>query len=59
MIKEYKRVEYALYDGDKFITIGSLKEIAEFLNITYESLLTYRAKNKKYIFVKLEKEENE
>lgn len=46
-------MEYACYEGDNFICIGTLKEIACYLGITYESLLTYRAKKKKYIFVRV------
>lgn len=37
------KTEYAVYKGDKFLTIGTLHEIADYLGITYG-----------YIFVKLE-----
>lgn len=30
--------EYALYKGDKFLSIGTLKELAEFLKIKYASI---------------------
>ena len=49
-------MEYALYEDDTFIIIGTLREIADYLGITYGTLRTYKAKNKKYIFVKLDKE---
>lgn len=58
-MRENKKSEYAIYKDDKFITIGTLREIANYLNITYETLLTYKVKHKIYIFVKLEKESNE
>lgn len=50
--------EYACYKNDEFICIGTLKEIAKYLGITYGSLLSYRANPKKsyYIFVELDKE---
>ena len=47
-------MEYAVYKGDRFICIGTLKEIAEFLEVGYETVLTYKAK-RKYIFVKVGK----
>lgn len=54
-----KNVEYGLYDGDCFLCIGTMKEIAEYLGVTLGTLRTYKAK-KKYIFVRLESgEENE
>lgn len=46
-------MQYACYEGDKFLCIGTLPQIAEYLDITYGTLLTYRAKKKKYIFVKV------
>ena len=48
------KTEYAVYKGDKFLTIGTLKEIAEYLGITYGSLRQFRSTNRVYIFVKLE-----
>lgn len=48
-----KRIEYAVYKGDKFLTIGTLHEIAEYLGITYNSLKQFRSTNRVYIFVKL------
>ena len=47
------RTEYAVYKGDKFLTIGTLHEIADYLEITYGSLKTFKSKGKVYIFVKL------
>lgn len=58
-MRKYKKSEYAIYKDDEFITIGTLNEIANYLNITYETLITYKAKHRIYIFVKLEKESNE
>lgn len=48
--------EYACYKGDEFMCIGTLKEIAKYLGITYETLLSYRSCPTKnyYIFVKLD-----
>lgn len=45
--------EYALYKDDEFIVIGTLKEIALYLGITYDTLLTYKAKKIHYIFVEV------
>ena len=45
--------EYALYKNDQFIVIGTLKEIALYLGITYDTLLTYKSKKLKYIFVEV------
>ena len=45
--------EYALYKEGKFIVIGTLKEIAEYLDITYDTLLTYKTKRIHYIFVEV------
>lgn len=45
--------EYAIYKDDKFITIGTLKEIALYLGITYDTLLTYKTKKIYYIFVEV------
>ena len=52
-----KRIEYALYKEDKFLCIGTLKEIAEFIGVTYETIRTYKTRRKDYIFVKLDDEE--
>ena len=48
--------EYACYKGDEFMCIGTLKEIAAYLGITYGSLLSYRSNPEKnyYIFVELD-----
>lgn len=48
------RTEYAIYKDDTFLTIGTLKEIADYLEIGYDTLLTYKSKKIRYIFVKLE-----
>lgn len=48
-------MEYAVYKGDKFICMGTLKEIAEYLEVGYDTVLTYKAKKKIYIFVKVGK----
>lgn len=45
--------EYALYEDDKFITIGTLKEIALYLGLTYDTLRTYKSKKIHYIFVEV------
>ena len=47
--------EYACYEDDEFICIGSLDEIAKYLGITKRTLQTYKAKKYKYIFVELGK----
>ena len=50
----YKKVkEFACYEDDKFLTIGTLPEIAEWLGITYGTLITYKSKKIKYIFVEV------
>lgn len=48
------RTEYAVYKGDKFLTIGTLHEIADYLGITYGSLKSLKSTGRVYIFVKLE-----
>lgn len=56
-MKEYKK-EYALYKDDEFICIGTLKEIADYLDVTYRSILTYKCKKRcGYIFLELGKKE--
>lgn len=45
--------EYAIYKDDKFIVIGTLKEIALYLGITYDTLITYKSKKMYYIFVEV------
>lgn len=47
-------MEYACYKDDEFICIGTLKEIAKFLGITYDTLRSYKSKNIHYIFVRLD-----
>lgn len=50
----YKKVkEFACYEDDTFITIGTLTEIADYLGITYGTLITYKSKKMKYIFVEV------
>ena len=50
----YKEVkEFACYEDDTFITIGTLAEIADYLEITYGTLITYKSKKIKYIFVEV------
>ena len=44
---------YAIYDDDTFLTIGTLQEIADWLDITYESLLSYKSRSNRYIFVEV------
>ena len=51
-----KAYEYAIYKGDNFITIGTLKEIAKYLGITYGVIRTYKSKKIIYDFVKLDEE---
>ena len=47
---------YAVYKKDKFLTIGTLKEIADYLEVTYRSILTYKSKKRcGYIFLELGK----
>ena len=50
--------EYACYKDDNFITIGTLKEIATYLGITYDSLRTLKSR-KKLIFIEVNGEDNE
>lgn len=47
--------EYAIYKDDTFITIGTLKEIAKYLEIGYDTLVTYKSKKRPYIFIDLGK----
>lgn len=52
--------EYAVYKDDEFLLIGTLKEIANYLGVSYDSVRTYKAKfNTKsgyspYIFIEVE-----
>ena len=46
-----KKIEYALYKGDVFLMIGTIKEIADNLNIKEKSVMffnspTYQKRNK-------------
>lgn len=45
--------EYACYKDDNFVCIGTLKEIAKYLGISYNTLRSYKAKNIYYIFVEV------
>lgn len=47
-------MEYAVYKYDCFICMGTLKEIAEFLEVSYETIRSYKARGT-YIFVKVGK----
>lgn len=49
--------EFACYKGDKFLCIGTLKEIADYLEIGYKTLTTYKSKGIIYIFVELRKDD--
>ena len=55
--------EYALYRDDEFLLIGTLKEISEYLGVTYETIKSYKARCKtnpgryKYIFIEVEYED--
>lgn len=44
---------YAIYEGDNWITDGTLREIANFMGLTLGTIRTYKAKRKKYIFVEV------
>lgn len=50
-------MEYACYKDDEFITIGTLREIANYLGVTLGTLKTYKSKNIHYIFIEVEYEE--
>lgn len=53
-LMNYKKVkEYACYEDDTFLTIGTLEEIARWLGISYATLITYKSKGIKYIFVEV------
>ena len=45
-------MEYAMYKGDRFICMGTLKEIAEYLGVCYDTVRCYKARGT-YIFVKV------
>ena len=38
-----KPKEYALYKGDTFIDIGTLRQLAKKMNVKYESMSFYRS----------------
>lgn len=63
-------VEYALYKGDNFLDIGTIKELSERYDISVKTLRWYstpcyknKIKNKKniksYVVVRIEDEEDE
>lgn len=63
-------VEYALYKGDNFLDIGTIKELSKRYNISVKTLRWYstpcyknKIKNKKniksYVVVRIEDEEDE
>ena len=62
MRKTRTNPEYALYKGDEFITLGTIKEIAKFLGVSertvhFYSTPTYRKRNQKgnaYIVIRIE-----
>lgn len=35
--------EYAVYKGDKFLLIGTIREIAEFLNVSQSTVSHYKS----------------
>ena len=45
-------MEYAMYKGDRFICMGTLKEIAEYLGVCYDTVRCYKERGT-YIFVKV------
>lgn len=55
--------EYAVYKDDEFITIGTLKEIAKYLGVSYSSIKSYKARfnhganRHQYIFIEVEYED--
>ena len=55
--------EYALYRDDEFLLIGTLKEIAAYLGVSYSSVKSYKArynhgsKRHHYIFIEVEYED--
>lgn len=51
--------EYALYHGDEFIVLGTIKEIAKFQNVKEDTIKFYanpcsKKRNNKYILIKIE-----
>lgn len=40
-------LEYALYKGDKFLNVGTMKELADFLKIKYGSIRYLKSKKYK------------
>lgn len=47
--KEYKKKEYAVYRGDKFLTIGNVKEIVRELGIRENTVYRTVCSQKKHI----------
>ena len=56
-------MEYAVYKDDEFLLIGTLKEIAEYLGVSYGTIKSYKARSNidsrksPYIFIEVEYEE--
>lgn len=54
--------EYALYRDDEFLTIGTLKELAKYLGVSYGTIKSYKARYNhgsnryNYIFIEVEYE---
>ena len=64
MRKPRKNPEYALYKGDTFITIGTARELAEYLGVSertvhFYSTPTYMKRNKEnhYIVIRIDYDE--
>ena len=45
-------MEYAVYKDDRFICMGTLKEIADYLEVSYETVRLYKKKGT-YIFIQV------
>lgn len=56
-------MEYALYKDDEFLLIGTLKELAEYLGVSYGTIKSYKARSNTgsrkspYIFIEVSYEE--
>ena len=64
MRKPRTNPEYALYKGDEFITLGTIKEIAKFLGVSERTVHFYatptymkRNKDNHYIVIRIEDDE--
>ena len=63
--KEEYNKEYALYNGDDFVAVGTMKEIAQFSGLSYSNVRHIKnrteknlMKNSGYLLVEMEDEEN-